>query len=402
MTKLLRKILTVIDLALAWALFALSHAVPRGGRVWVFIGWHRLGNKEFFADNAKYLFLFASAQAKESGITPIWLSPDAALVLELRARGYRAYRETSVHGMYFALRAGYTCIDSHLSLRNWRFTGGSRIIQLWHGVPTKLIGYQSPKHVPPTRFLSPGWHVRPHLTISTSEAYSSIMREAFRLDPKSLPITGYPRNDVLLGEIAGSDIGTVPLPPALPASRRILYAPTFRPDGSNPLDHLDLSRMYDFLCTHDASLYLSLHPKLAAFRPRWEARFGGRIHFIDGGHDIYPHLRSFDVCITDYSSTATDYLLLDRPVIYYQYDRSEYESGSGLQKYEAVLAPGPHCNTFDDLASVLSDILGGTDAFAPARAIARACAFAHADSGSAARVFETILRNARLTDSQPL
>src|SRR3989344_7271838 len=105
MTKLLRKTLTVVDLALAWVLFACSHAFPRSRRIWVFIGWHRLGQREFLADNAKYLFLFASQRAKSAGIRPVWLSPDIALVSELRARGYRAYAETSLAGMYFALRA---------------------------------------------------------------------------------------------------------------------------------------------------------------------------------------------------------------------------------------------------------------------------------------------------------
>ena len=262
----------------------------------------------------------------------------------------------------------------------------------------QLIGHQTHKHTPPSRLLSPSWHTPPHQTISTSETYSSIIREALHLDSSSLPVTGYPRNDVLLRDVEDSDLGAVPLP-RVSSTRRILYVPTFRPDGSNPLDHLDLCALFDFLRAHDASLYMSLHPKLAAYRPQWEERFGERMYFIDGGRDLYPFLRSFDVCITDYSSTATDYLLLDRPVVYYQYDRSEYEQVSGLQTCEGVLTPGPHCATFDELAAALAQIFLGNDAYAEARVRARECAFAQRDGDSAARVFQTILKDAGLVDA---
>src|SRR3990167_5156736 len=55
MTKLLRKTRTLVDLALAWVLFACSHAFPRSRRIWVFVGWHRLGQREFLADKADRL-----------------------------------------------------------------------------------------------------------------------------------------------------------------------------------------------------------------------------------------------------------------------------------------------------------------------------------------------------------
>ena len=403
MSNVLSKVKTSLGLIGAWVLFLFSHLVPRSKKRWIFLGWHRLGNQEFFADNTKYLFLYASEKAQEFCIEPVWLSPDDALVAELRKRGYRAHNQSSLIGIYHALRAGYTIIDSHMPLRSWKYSGRSKVIQLWHGVPTKLIGHQTPKHVPPSLLLSPGWHIRPRITISTSDWYSRMMAEAFRLNPATLHIAGYPRNDVLFERIENSDIGTTALPSshASHAGRRFLYAPSFRPDGSNPLDRLDLPRMFDFLNKNDAILFLSLHPKLARHRPTGEERFSKRMFFIDGGYDLYPHLKKFDACITDYSSTATDFLLLDRPVVYYQYDRTEYERGTGLQKCERELAPGPHVEEFDELLTALTDVVQGTDRFAEARKRARTLAFAHRDARSAERVFNLLLDDTRSIKTPP-
>src|SRR3989338_4724576 len=399
MTKLLRKTRALVGLALAWVLFACSHAFPRSRRIWVFVGWHRLGQREFLADNAKYLFLFASQRAKSAGIRPVWLSSDSELVEELRARGYRAYRERSIGGIFFALRAGYTFIDSNMRAENWQLSGGTRRIQLWHGVPTKLIGYQSPNRTVPSRMLSPNWHARPHMTVSTSETYSRIMIEAFHTDAETLRITGYPRNDVILSPVPDSDIGTTKLPPASGQIRQmLLYAPTFRPDGTNPLQHINLPRMYAFLKEHDAAMYFSLHPKLAGYRPQWDDRFAERMHFIDGGSDIYPHLHMFNACITDYSSTATDFLLIDRPVIYYRYDSAQYELGTGFQECEGDLTPGPRVKTFDELLSVLSSLARLKDDYADKRKRARECAFAQQDARSSERVLAAVLADAGIID----
>jgi CDP-glycerol glycerophosphotransferase (TagB/SpsB family) len=74
--------------------------------------------------------------------------------------------------------------------------------------------------------------------------------------------------------------------------------------------------------------------------------------------DIYPLLREVDILITDYSSIYFDYLLLDRPVIFYPYDLLSYvaDDRNLLFDYEAM-TPGPKAFDFESLLSTLSGIL---------------------------------------------
>src|SRR5690606_5765020 len=48
------------------------------------------------------------------------------------------------------------------------------------------------------------------------------------------------------------------------------------------------------------------------------------ILLVDHHVDVYPLLRSVDVLITDYSSGWFDYLILDRPILFYAYDLEDY------------------------------------------------------------------------------
>ena len=72
---------------------------------------------------------------------------------------------------------------------------------------------------------------------------------------------------------------------------------------------------------------VNMHP----FEQRWvaelQARYPG-IRFIKPLTDIYPILKHASVLLTDYSSLAFDFLLLDRPVVFYRPDHEEYVAKS--------------------------------------------------------------------------
>ncbi len=392
---MLSKVRTSFRICVGWSMYVVSFLVPRNPRLWVFYGWHRNGDQEYFADNCKYFFLYASQYGKDARVRAVWLSPDASLVTTLRKTGHEAYTENSIQGVYCALRAGYTIIDSNMGLKNWRHTAKSKIIQLWHGVPTKKIAHQTTyafKDKNPSKFLSPQLRSQPYINVSTSEWYSKVSAEAFQYPPETFHIVGYPRNDALFQHIKGSEIDV----PDLPILKKpmdgstLLYVPTFRPGGANPLDHMDLSRLFQFLERYNSVLYMLLHPKLAAYRPEWEERFATRILFIEGGKDIYPLLQNFNACITDYSSTATDFLLTNRPVVYYQYDIDTYSKNPGLQDNASELTPGFKAQTFDELLTALTKVVLGDDPFTKERDHTLLIAFKDRDAESSERLFNLL------------
>ncbi|PSQ45737.1 hypothetical protein BRD15_10950 [Halobacteriales archaeon SW_6_65_15] len=115
--------------------------------------------------------------------------------------------------------------------------------------------------------------------------------------------------------------------------------------------------------------------------------------------DVYPLLRHADALVTDYSSVYFDYLLLDRPVAFYAFDRDRYESERGFYfDYEAV-APGPVADGFAELLDALDRLLDGieddaSDSFADRRREVRASLLGDAASNrrAAARVYEEVRR----------
>ncbi len=63
-----------------------------------------------------------------------------------------------------------------------------------------------------------------------------------------------------------------------------------------------------------------------------------------------------DICITDYSSIAFEYALLERPLLFFAYDLDEYYVDRGLYyKYDEI-TPGPICSTTEELIDCIQHI----------------------------------------------
>lgn len=390
------KIKTTLSLAAGWTAYFCSYLFPRSSRTWVCIGWHTNSEREIFADNAKYFFLYVAQHQPD--ITAVWIARDRKLAELLRARGYRSYSIDTFWGAYYSLRAGYTFVDAFMRLSNWQYSGGSKIIQLWHGKGMKKTGHDSPYSLQAyNRYLQPYLFVRFHRLIASSRYTAHLMASTFRTPHERVLPTGLPRNDVLFQEIPDADLDannllarTLAHVRKLGAQKTILYAPTFRPDGSNPLDSLDLKVLNEFLVRCNHHLIVILHPKFSSRKITIDSVYQ-HIHMVPAGYDSYPQLPDIDILITDYSSIYVDFLLLDRPIIFYTYDIAKYRTTMGLHEDFDALTPGPHtCN--------LSDLLGALespDRHSEARAHARKTLFMHTDGCAAARITE-ILRTKNL------
>lgn len=399
MARAMSKVRTGLRILGSWVVYFLSYAVPRNRSLWVFYGWHSDGEKkELLADNGKYTFLYSSIQGKSYGIKSVWIGTNERLLKQLRERGYLAARRNSIAGMWYALRAGYTFVDAYLALDNWRYSGRTRIIQLWHGVPIKKTGHQSPyafKNKNLSGFLFPHLRAKDRIFITTSAWETAILNEAFPSVERRFVQAGHARNDVINTPMQDSDIDAAVIPETK-RSKKILYCPTFRPDGSNPADQLHLEQLAPVLKKHDAVLYIQMHPKLASYEPRWSEDISASVCLLKGSKDVYPILSQFDVCITDYSSLCFDFLFLDRPILYYQPDLSTYTHEMGLQdSYEKLLA-GPQTTNFEGLQKELISILEGNDTYASVRKRVFDLTFKYHDSRSSERIFNMVCDDANI------
>ena len=118
---------------------------------------------------------------------------------------------------------------------------------------------------------------------------------------------------------------------AIPDRPRVIYAPTFRWNVSDEQklvgDFINsLERINEWLEKADGTLTLRLHPHT------WRA-YGSKIStaiakyrriIYDNEKDVYGRLGQYSVMISDYSSIAYDFLLMNRPVIFFDFDLDTY------------------------------------------------------------------------------
>ncbi|WP_226011280.1 CDP-glycerol glycerophosphotransferase family protein [Halomicrobium salinisoli] len=383
---------TLAGAAGSFAAHRAAHLVPRDDDLWAF----GCRGGERFEGNAKYLFLQV-AERDDLDVRPVWLSESDETVAALREHEYEAYRTDTTEGLRTLARAGRVFTTGGFTgLPLWP-TGGAEVVQLWHGVPLKRISADGPQfeRASPFERLSRRYVYQQFDRVAvTGRRFVDVFRSAFEIDADRVSVTGYPRNDALFREVPGFDVGQDrALHDAVAAldGPVFAYLPTYREDGTAPADAVDFAALDGFLADRDAHLLVKFHP----FEDRdVDAAALDRVRVLPPDFDVYPALRHVDALVTDYSSVFFDYLLLDRPVIFYAYDRDAYEAESGLYfDYEAA-TPGPIADDFDELLAALDDCAAGIDGHADARETVRNAVFDDVDGRSAARVVDLVTDDA--------
>lgn len=400
------KVYTALVLLFSYAIRACSYVVPRDKNTWVFIGWHKNNEREIFSDNSKYLFLHASHMTND--IRAIWIAQDAEMANILTHRGYRSYSIYSLRGTYYSLRAGYTFMSAFLPVTHWRLSGRSKIVQLWHGGSVKgKVGLKRLGGIPVVqkiieRISLPGAFQRFDF-FATYSTYSAekFPKKNFAISDENILITGAPRHDVFFKDVPGSEIDVhEPLQKELAKMRAqepekiILYAPTFRRGkvSESPFSQLDLPALEKYAQEMNYFFVISLHPKYASSKWAAEGTFS-RIFFCSPSYDRLPLLNQFDALITDYSSVFIDFLLLDKPTIFFAYDLEQYKKDPGIDEEFWNLIPGPRAQNMNNLLEILKQ----PETFTVDRKKARDIFFAHKDGEASKRIVDAILKDMEQT-----
>ena len=367
-----------------------------------------------FSDNAKYFFIHGAAGLRDH-YTVVFVTGDRRTRDALLEHGAAAVLYPSLAAFRLLLRAGAVVADSAEWVRGGRYqlSFGAKRLQLWHGVPLKAIERVNLKRTlsrwrAPARLLYGVYlklfarYPRYDLVVSTSGFFSAAaFRESF--DVARVIESGYPRNDVLASGNGSPSSALVPVncddaalarmrELRLGGHRVVLYAPTFRTHGRNPVggEVLDHTALQVFAESNRLCIVLKLHPVLAGAR-----RLRGLPHIVEyePGGDIYPALAGVDLLVTDYSSIYFDFLLLDRPMVFFPYDLDEYLRRERDLLFEyRQMTPGPIARTQGELQREILLALDDRDAFSSERARVRSLAFDHAAGGAAERIWAQLER----------
>jgi CDP-glycerol glycerophosphotransferase len=272
--------------------------------------------------------------------------------------------------------------------------------QVWHGNGMKRISMTNKDIAAmlsgprPFRWLVQWSNVYP--TYDVVFFASRLQRErrsaSFRM--KEAVLNGQPRNDVFFGAAAGFNLigcdGTAleKIRSAAAAGKRVvLYSPTHRPSAEiQPAQALDLDELNGFALRHGLLIVWKAHPKDRIAVQEREA-----IVVPDKNADVYPVMGYADCMITDYSSIYMDYILLDRPIIFFPYDLEHYLRKRGIQHDYNAITPGPKCLTQAQMQQALREVvIDGADTWRSAREEVRQDFYEYRDGHSCERLFTEI------------
>ena len=320
--------------------------------------------KNFAGNNLKALLITAARIGKPV----IFLSNNQKQNNELSTLGVRTSKLYSFNGFGELAKANVVIQDQGDCIEPLQFLGkDQKNIQMWHGIPLKrlnqLVGMKY------------DW------MISTSDFVNETSLGNVIL-AKNYSGLGYPRNDLLLKEhdeldlcLCDSKLYELAKESFGSDKKVIVYMPTHRESATSigsatpPLLHLDLLSLNKFCSQNDIIFILKLHPFVMQFQENFAPPEGfSSVLFHNAVSDIYPLLKYTDLLITDYSSIYFDFLLLDRPIIFYNYDYDEYSSNMGGFVYDYYEnTPGIKVSTQDHMQGAIVESLRGDAPFSNQR-----------------------------------
>ena len=387
-------------------LYAVGHigtlVVPRG-RGWVF------GCGAGVGDGA----LALQRQASAAGHRTVWLTSSEREDRDAAALGIRFVRKDGLRGWWLTARAGVLVVTHGLGDVNRYANGGGFVVQLWHGIPLKRIGLDSPAttqvpHVPGARFLRRAVALlyraaaqRIRVLPAASDRARGRLESAFGLGDDRVVVTGEPRVDVLsagstderrsaASTLLRSVVGDLP-----EGARTILYAPTWRDGAADPAVPTaeEWVRILRVLEEQDAILLVRSHPLGAGgYAPPLPTR---RVRALGAAllPDVTPALAAVDVLVTDYSSLAYDVGLLGMPALFLAPDAADYARTRGFYgRFDDVAGVDPAAG-WQELLVQVETVLSDERAFAAASARSATLSaemHAYRDGRNTERVYQVI------------
>lgn len=305
-------------------------------------------------------------------------------------------------GQHRLLRAGNIFIK-HSPTRNLVYPIAGdlhNIINLWHGIPFKRIGYASADMQDKLGQIA-GEHARCRAVISSSKVDTLAMAAAFYpLSIGEVWNTGLPRNDFIVRDRdrlpADLREQLVALEGVLEGRRLVLFMPTFRnaqEDAYYRFSDDEMAFLDDWLRRNDAVLGMREH---MADDARVYGRQLAGLGCLDLSADAFPNVemlyRASSALVTDYSSSFIDYMLTGKPAISFAYDHDSYLGIERGAFYDLdFVFPGPVCRSFMEFREAMEHLFDPPSATDVAR-MEWKCQlfFDHVDDQSSMRVVDRV------------
>jgi CDP-glycerol glycerophosphotransferase len=337
----------------------------RDDRLWVF------GNHKGYRDSPRYLA--EHIVNEQPGLNAWWLARTDEEASAARSAGLSVAMLESAEGSRLQRKAGVGFLCNSFRDLSIARMAGAHVVHLYHGTPLKRISLD----VDRTRFTRRSrvlrvlsavsrWSLaRKYALIAMFVAAGELARlryvTAFGASPKRVRPLGTPRFDVIRGgpaydRVAGGDLRT--RLGYLPDDWIVLWLPTWREYGDAAwLPQIDTDQLDNALAGTNVKLLVKRHPfaEQAVFEQRLPQ--AGRLKLLrEEQVDVNCLLHIADELITDYSSAAFDFAILERPIQFFAPDVEAYGAGRDLyEPYDRLTGGTHHVDWPSLLAAVRED-----------------------------------------------
>lgn len=351
-----------------YIIWKLSCMFPRTKKKWL------LGDVMGFSGNTKYVLLDFIRENEKNKFRLIWITHDKKLIPQIQKFGIDVFYWLSLRGIWHSLTAGCYIVTSNTIDINCYLSGKAYYFNFWHGIGLKAVCRQSQEwlKVSPEkrenfyyRVLFFYWAFRlPNICLTTSEfMLRNIFMKQFELPEDKFILGMYPRTSFMLKPLKEilafaerfcqeeqyKFIGT------LDNYRKVyIYMPTWRDNGKNIVEEasIDFCLLNESLKTHNDLFLFKFHSKTKINIEEIEKY--EQLRIIDTTWDIYPILPFTDCLITDYSSIYSEYMLMNKEIIIFEYDKKSMNENRGLPPYFEDKTPGIRITEFSQLLNLIS------------------------------------------------
>lgn len=323
-----------------------SYVIPKKKNYWVFTSFLTSGK---YTGECKYVFEYAVGYLER---WPTDIKVAYAVNSQMSSMGFSQtklpIRRNRWFWMFALLRAEIVVVDGvKVGLGLGRF----KYVQLWHGTGFKNIllhnNHETNKGVKSIfsrSFMLKAFLKKTILITATSQMEKVRRQKAFQSE--NVIITGSPRNDYFNQK--SFDRGS---------QKIILYAPTFRKYASELelFNEEEWHSLNELMKRQNSIFIIKKHPADKSLKvPNGYSNIRDVTKKVE---DIEVLLGKADVLITDYSSISTDYVLTNRPIVFYTYDSERYLTTDRTMYYDLnEILPGPFAQSYNQLFELLTDL----------------------------------------------
>ncbi len=276
-----------------------------------------------YIDNPMYMYEYLLNQREYK---VCWLTKNSEVYEKLKKEGKPVVMMNSLSGIIKQIRAQAVFSTVQFSDYNQWLLTNTIYIDLGHGHPIKNPG----KHLTQEPMLSIQESLLKNLYyygIKASKFAKEKYKDVVAVADEHIYISDFARNDVFIDESLRNGKNRI-VDKVKKERKAIIYMPTHRSDGKKKIQINDILPLVDIDNFCEKNNFVFIIKKHFYHRNEKEDLSQFRHIYDLTQEDLDPQVLLYqaDILISDYSACYIDYLLLNRPIMFYHYDIKYFEA----------------------------------------------------------------------------